>query len=336
MRLCEGSNLGIRHLCLSKLKFSVAEAENFTAYLSSTSSIITLSLVYCKFKPRQALVCVSQGVEACRCLQQLNLLFSPYFETYYDCMFEMLQRNSSLKKLHVTCDLYGACKLADALCGNCTLRVLVIEGDSLDYELERNDVAIAVAKMLRKNTVLVDFNLANIDLSTKDISILVEGLHGNSTLERLNISHSYIEVEGSESLAEMLNQNRTLEHLNLSSCCLVKNGASVIAEALCNNTSVKTLSISVDSIGVNGARAFASVLEQNTTLKELLISDVFSFLHKTADEWVNEFIILSNALHQNTTLEKLKIIPPSYFQAEAIIEQVTTIEYAKDNRISTL
>lgn len=105
----------------------------------------------------------------------------------------------------------------------------------------------------------------------------------------------------------------------------------MLAEALLVNHSLERLSICVDNISKSGAEAFASVLERNKTLH---ISDIFSFLHKTADDWVSEFLILSIALHHNTTLEKLKIIPPLLFQAEAVTRHVTAIEYAKDNRVS--
>lgn len=144
-----------------------------------------------------------------------------------------------------------------------------------------------------------------------------------------------IQVKGSKALAKILEENRTLKHLNLSSCCIVNNGACMIAETLCDNSTLEMLSISVDNIGISGAQAFASVLKGNTTLKELHISDIFSFFHKTTNEWKNEFLILSNALHQNTTLEKLNVTPPSLFQAEAMIQEVTADEYAKDNRVSS-
>lgn len=129
----------------------------------------------------------------------------------------MLEGNRSLSELHVTSDLYGVCMLANALRANCTIKVLAIEGDSLDYELERNDISIPVSKMLKENKILVDFSLTNIDLSTEDICIIAEGMCENTTLERLNISHSFIQVKGSELLANMLKENGTLKHLNLSS-----------------------------------------------------------------------------------------------------------------------
>lgn len=331
------SGIGIKHLCLSKLKFNCDEAEKLRLYLSNATSITSLSLVYCKFKSKSninALDHVLEGVNACKSIQKLNLFFSPHFEHQYGSIFGMLERSKSLTELRVTSDLYGVCMLADALCANCTLKVLVIEGDSVDYELEKNNVSIAVAKLLKENKALLDFNLANVALTTEDICIIAEVMCCNSNLERLHISHGMIQVKGSETLAKMLEENRTLKHLNLSSCCIVNNGACIIAEALIGNCSLEMLSISVDSIG-KSAQAFASVLKENTTLKELHISDIFSFLRKTTDEWITEFVILSNALHQNTTLKKLNVTPPLLFQAEAMIQDVLADEYVKDNRISS-
>lgn len=333
--LSNNSTPGIQHLCLSKLKFNTGEANKLKSYLSNTKSITSLSLVYCKINV-DGLVYAMEGVQACSSLQRLNLYFSPYYEIHSNPVFKMLEANRTLIELHVTCELYVVCMLANTMCTNCTIKTLSIEGDSLDYELERNDVSIAVAKMFKENKTIKDFNLFNIDLCTEDICNIAEALCDNSAVERLDLSHSCIEVRGSELLAKMLQENTTLKQLNLSSCCIVRNGISIIAESLRGNRFLEVLIFSVDDIGVSGAEAFASVLENNAALKELYISDMFSFLHKTVTEWAREFMILSNALCRNTTLVKLRIIPPSLFRAEEIIRQVMITENVKDNRIYTL
>ena len=89
------SEAGIKHLCLSKLKFSHVEAEKLKHFLSSTESVVILSLAYCRFNSK-SIITVFQGVNLCKSIRRLNLFLSPHYEHHCDIIFETLRINRLL------------------------------------------------------------------------------------------------------------------------------------------------------------------------------------------------------------------------------------------------
>jgi hypothetical protein len=335
--LVKGDSLVIKQLSLECLTLDDMQVNHFKSYLESSSLLTRLTLEECTFQSADGEALLAQGLQACSCLKNLAISF-PYPGD--DTIFRMLNinENKSLEILEVNvCTHQQLCELFTALCDNNTINELIVKGKhfrnigkSLRGFFEINDGNLRVNaagheiidNFFSRNTGLKSLTL-NLRLCSADIRIVSNALHEDSIRQQLTIPT----CDGNgEAISNMLRRNRTLKELRISRCLMTS--ACEIAKELCRNDSLEKLSLRI--FQDKGVEAFASVIKQNTTLKELEISG-----YLTDRQWMNDLIILSNALGHNRTLVKLNLVFPRYITSEDTeLANSMAAECAKDKRLT--
>ena len=191
-----------------------------------------------------------------------------------------------------------------------------------DMELKR------VIEVLKVNRTLVEFNLSNCHLSTKEIMALSDSLIHNNTLEKLSIawtgitSYNFMMIinalrlnstlvkldvswnkglhyDNAASISSYLQNNVTLKKLNLESTCITAHHIKEIMKALSMNITLQKLVISCNPIYDAGAISISNCLQCNNSLKVLCMSNcTISSVGA---------IKIAEALKTNTALQKLDI-----------------------------
>jgi hypothetical protein len=304
--LAGGDLLTIKHLHLQSIPLDDTHMKGFKLYLENTSVLQKLILEKCSFKSADGEALLSQGLQACDCLEKFSISFSSLQSG------TMLNNgNKSIKILEVdVCSYQQLRELFTALYCNDTIEELVLKGtlytgkDLLKFEHE------VIYKALKKSTALKSLTL-KIHWSPANISAICNALSKNNTLQKLTIlTYDWVRY----GMSTMLRWNRSLRELTILECWQISDGE--IAKGLCMNHSLEKLCLRTISFKSEGIEALASAIKQNTTLKEL---EIFARDYQ-------QIMTLSNALRHNNTLTKLIVAKPS-------LCDFATSECARDRRL---
>jgi hypothetical protein len=309
--LANGDPLIIKHLHLKSLSLHDTYMNGFKSYLENTSVLRRLTLEECSIKSADGKALLSQGLQACKCLEMLVISFCPRGASILK-----LTGNKSIKKLEVyICSYQQLHAVFPAMCGNNIIEELIVKkkrrspidsrGSPISQEL--------ASKMLIMSTELESLG---IHMAPASISVICNALSENSTLPKLTIATcTMCPCEG---VANMLRLNKSLKELTILDCWLISD--CEVTKELCRNRSLEKLFWRKGPSEIANIEASALIIKQNTTLREL---EVPAQDHQ-------QLCILSNALKQNKTLAELIItLPPHTKLADAIVT-----ECAKDKRLT--
>ena len=306
--LSKDSELHIKYLQLTSLKFDVTESKKIESYLKNTPSIKGLTLEYCVFSRMSHDIHVLPGVEACNNLEKLCIHTShdtddDSSQCSWDNVHQMLRDNKSLKELEVSCDIDVLSNLPECLCTNTTIRKLVITA----YEFGPSS----------QGYFDEDLNVHEDQWSPKTIW---------DKDDRMGISQW---LNLTKKLAKMIKENKTLTELKVNHRSEYKEEhvykSSPIAKAMCENDTLQKLSILDYDYSLN----FASMLKENTTLKEFSCK-VQDQHYVPDDKWISDFIIFTSSLAHNKSLSKLQVY---YGRLSQKCHEAMETECAKDHRL---
>jgi hypothetical protein len=200
--LANGDPLIIKHLYLQSVHLHDTYMNGFKSYLENTIVLRRLTLEECSIKSADGEVLLSQGLQACKCLEMLDIYFdSPRFPMLN------INGNTSIKVLGVdVCSYQQLYWLFTAVCGNNTIEELIVKGTHFrhtGYELGNAELQEVLNKTSNRSTGLKSITLS-IHLSSVICSVLSE----NCTLQKLTIDAST--TRSFEGMTNMLRLNKSL------------------------------------------------------------------------------------------------------------------------------
>jgi hypothetical protein len=292
--LADGDPLIIKHLHLKSLSLDHMNVNDFKLYLEGNSVLKRLTLEECPISAADDRALLSQGLQACKCLEVLNISF------HQQGAMLNLTGNKSIKLLEVgVCSCQQIHGLFTAMCGKNVIEELIVKkipgvfyNQSLVNFLGRAMVHELVNKMVIMSTELKSLNLS-IVLPSDDFNVICDALSANSALQKLTISTC--NMWPCEGVANMLRLNKSLKELTILDISLISDSKAF--EELGSNRSLEKFCMKNGPNGIEIIQAFALVIKQNTTLRELEVS---AHDHQ-------HISILSNALKHNKTLAKMTI-----------------------------
>jgi hypothetical protein len=306
--LADGDPLIIKHLHLKSLSLRDTSMNGFKSYLENTSVLKRLTLEEC---PIVAEALLSQGLQACNCLEVFVVHFHPQ-----GTMLN-LTGSKSIKILEVgVCSneqLYG---VFTAMCSNNIIEELIVKKTHNSYDSPVKFVGRAMFQVVVNKMLIMSSELKSltIDLPSDDISVICDTLSENCTLQKLTIP-TFTMCEG---VTNMLRLNKSLKELTILDCLLLSD--CEVTKELCRNRSLEKLCLRNGPNNIANVEAVALIIKQNTTLRELEVP-VQDNQHLS---------ILSNALkHNNTLAEVIITILP-----HAKLANVIVTECAKDKRLT--
>ncbi|XP_065896177.1 NLR family CARD domain-containing protein 3-like [Dysidea avara] len=144
------------------------------------------------------------------------------------------------------------------------------------------------------------------------VELISTCLKDNCTLTKLDLLRIKIASEEAKKIAEVLEVNKTLQKLDISLQCIDDEGAMAIGESLKNNTTLQDLSIAISN---NGIVTFLRTIEKNTGLVKLDLSSIW--ILPSSGEIVNA---LTSYLCNNATLQELNLSSTRFYEFEKIAE----------------
>lgn len=172
---------------------------------------------------------------------------------------------------------------ATALCVNLSsnpnIRVLALDEQAV---FGTEEGCSGLAKALASNTALRSLFLSKVNMGSRAVRCLMDGLRSTTTLEDLSIGYNPLLDEGVGSVAELLSTNASLKRLYMYETHSGGGGAEHMATALERNSTLEILYFGGNPIGRDGmkrllaplSRAYAADGPKNTTLKELELSNI--------------------------------------------------------------
>ena len=159
--------------------------------------------------------------------------------------------------------------LVNALKGNTHVTALVLEGNYFVGD----EGAVAVAEMLKENTVLTTLNLKTCNIHERGVKALAEALAGNTVVTQLNMRENSAMLGGAEALAAALTTEGTaLQGLDIDDNTLSFEGSKAIIDAIATGkTQINTLALGNNELGDIGAVALAALLKTDHKLETLSI-----------------------------------------------------------------
>ncbi|XP_065888166.1 protein NLRC3-like isoform X2 [Dysidea avara] len=148
-----------------------------------------------------------------------------------------------------------------------SLRVLKVGSNPI-----RDDGISLIVEHLHGNTTLTELRVSNCGLSAKGVSCVGRFLK-NCNLQVFNIGGNSIRDDGISVMVDGLQYNKTLTELYLHQCGISAKGASCIGKFLEENCTLKFLSMNHNPIGDAGVWQLMDRLCLNTTLTELRVMD---------------------------------------------------------------
>ena len=189
-----------------------------------------------------------------------------------------------------------------------------------------------------------ELKLNGSSLNADDISVLAQGLEGNTSVTGLNLNNNNIRIEGANALAPILSRNYeitsldigtnhiklerdspivnslknyfNINTLNLENNTLGPEGARILADILANNHSITTLNLDQNFIGLEGLEPLVDALLRNNTVKVLNLTRNFS-----EQERRRCVDLLAVLLARSTSITTLKIVY-SNFSYDEMVELV--------------
>jgi len=158
--------------------------------------------------------------------------------------------------------------LAKVLRGNQTLAYLDLSENSFH--------GIALGKALLQNTGIIELNLAKCKITSEGAHFMATALMYNKTLQVLNLSNNMLGAEGGVQMGRSIGWNSTLVSLNLSGNIINGNVMKCVATGLSANKSLTYLDLNSantltwDECEVVG-KIFSNALEQNSTIQKLVM-----------------------------------------------------------------
>ena len=249
----------------------------------TNSSITKLGLscmrLHCTEKDGFAL---TRMLQVNKSLTHLDLSANRILDTGACCLFEGLQRNTTLVNLNLS----NTClTIKDVITAKFLTKLLHLNKSLTHLDLSHNEISNSglrsIFKGLQHNITLLHLNLSNnagIATTNPDtIRSLTKMLHVNQSLTHLDLSHNEISNSGAHCIFKGLQHNTTLVSLNLSKTDITATNHAAIARSLNRmlqlNKSLTHLDLSENSVILDtGAYSIFDGLQHNTTLVNLNLS----------------------------------------------------------------
>jgi len=188
----------------------------------------------------------------------------------------------------------GAKALADVLKSNTTIRYF----DIANHKIGANG-AIDFAGLLIANRSLENLNLSNNKIGDVGALQLGGALQHNAALKNLNLSNNKIGDVGALQLGGALQHNAALKNLNLSKNQFNYMGATSLAKGLEHNKHIVILNLADNRIGNEGAKSIAEAIQFNKKIEYLDLEN-----NQIGDDGAKS---LAGALQFNTNIEHLQL-----------------------------
>ncbi|XP_065887218.1 protein NLRC3-like isoform X2 [Dysidea avara] len=147
------------------------------------------------------------------------------------------------------------------------LQELILHGNDLTVTgVEHNIMKIVMKSSASLRVLEVGRNPFRDD----GISLIVEHLHGNTTLTELSVHNCGLSAKGASSVGRFL-KNSSLQCLDMSSNPISDDGISLIVEGLQCNKTLTELYVMECGLSAKGARCIGELLQENTVLEVLLM-----------------------------------------------------------------
>ncbi|UJR35786.1 hypothetical protein I4U23_028534 [Adineta vaga] len=191
-------------------------------------------------------------------------------------MAETLQININLEHLNLAnCDLEmnSLVALLTVLRYNPSLKTVDLSRPVPQYQHTNwvDDIAIHIAQMLEKNTVLQELHIQKYEIRDIGFMWICQKMQHNQTLYFLDLSCNRITRDGAVYIAPML-EKCSLLRLNLAFNRLEDEGAGHIATALLHsNSRLRSLDIRWNNIKGDGLCSLADAVKFNSALMELFV-----------------------------------------------------------------
>lgn len=192
----------------------------------------------------------------------------------WNILAEVIGTTSSLEKLVFIGENAATAmqndKVVDALAENRTIKTLHLQ-DAYGSVTRGNRGVIALAAILKENTMIDEVRLIYNDIGVKGAKAIADALTYNKTLRHFDLNYNKFGKEGAKAIAQALKDNKTLHYIGLGCNQIDSVGATAIADALKKNTSLQTIDLNYNSIDNEGAKVIADALKENHSLQELSI-----------------------------------------------------------------
>lgn len=300
-------SLFIVHLDISSNDITPEGSKIILEMIENSQSLVSLNIASHEGLHRNRL-CAEGGASLSRILSSnqilsyLNVNGTSLGPEGLTLMLKGLEKNLTLQSLSLSSNAFGG-KIIEKFCivlvgtdikelslasnkiGNegCEYLGLMLSGgyegfcmltklNIADNEISTKGLSLLLAA-LRVNSQLKDCNLKKNNFTKGLSSNFFEVLTDNSSLEILDFSQCKLKCEGLGNIGEGLTKNKTLKKIVLSGNCIKDRGAEMIAFGLNKNGGLTAVDLSSNDIKNQGAMAFAKVLKHNKTLEVLLLRD---------------------------------------------------------------
>ena len=203
-------------------------------YIKSNKSIITLKLIDCNLgcnSEDKDINAIATSLKKHPTLESLDLSKNCIGKGA-DNIGSAIKDNTKLTELKLdSCGMGadGVSSILEALTQNKTLKTISLSNNDIKTKNNKK-IAIALSKLLEKNTTLQNLDLSSNGIDDSGVIALASGLAKNKTLVTLNLDANVIEIDGAKALIEALKTNNTLEKLYLKNYDLNDKEASLLAE----------------------------------------------------------------------------------------------------------
>ena len=168
------------------------------------------------------------------------------------------------------------------------------------------DTAVALAKVLRRTTTVTHLDLSgNVKVGKRGMVALADAFRSNPILIDLNLAHMDLNVRAAEALAAFIRCTTTLQQLRLDYNSFGLNGNTVLVLAITHNTSLRVLNLDGLQLGssklkeTDPAIVFFTGLQRHPSLTEV-------HLQRNGLELVH-YQALEEMLNHNLTLAKIRV-----------------------------
>lgn len=158
---------------------------------------------------------------------------------------------------------------------------------------------IHIGKILRKNSIVRELNLANNNINKEGVRAIAEAVSENNVIRRLDLSGNGLTDKDARILSDAIENNGSLRYLNLSYNKFGEASGQYFGSALSYNNGIIELNFSWNNIRRRGAQAIHKGLRYNDALEKLDLS------WNGFDDFGTEE--LKEALKRNTSLVELNI-----------------------------
>ncbi|CAF1577333.1 unnamed protein product, partial [Adineta steineri] len=219
---------------------------------------------------------LAHGLKGNQALSSLSLADNSIGKGGGMAFAETLQININLENLNLSnCDLEMDSLIAilTILRYNPSIKSIDISRPvpQFHYTNWMDDVAIHIANMLEKNTVLQELHVQKFEIRDVGFMWICQKMQHNQTLYHLDLSCNRITRDGAIYLGPML-EKCSLLRLNLAFNRLEDEGAGHIATALLHsNSKLRSLDIRSNYIRGDGLCSIADAVKFNSALTELFL-----------------------------------------------------------------